>query len=253
MSKIKLEDIINELKDKDWVVLSEAYENLNSEMIFKCPEGHKVYTTWKKLRNKTECPVCKSNIYKDQNSNIVSKKKNDFRVLALDQATRITGYSIYDNNKLIKYGTFETELTDEIERDHALKVWLVNMINNWKPDLVGLEDIQLQNFGEKGKGKEFSNNNGVGIQTYKVLAHLQGILMETCFENRISYVICPPATWRAHCKVTGKTKSDKKRSMQIKVKELFDISVTNDEADAIGIGKYLSEKMGRTVQIVSWE
>ena len=107
MSKIKLNDIIEELKEKNWVVLSEEYENLNSEMTFKCPEGHKVYTTWKKLRTKTECPICKANIYKDQNSNIIPKKKNKFRVLALDQATRITGYSIYDNNKLIKYGIFE--------------------------------------------------------------------------------------------------------------------------------------------------
>lgn len=253
MSKIKLSDIIEELKEKNWTVLSDNYENLNSEMTFKCPEGHKVYASWKKLRAKLECPICKSNIYKDLNSNIISKKKEVFRVLALDQATHITGYSIYDNNKLIKYGVFETDYSDEIERDHSLKVWLINMINNWQPDLIGLEDIQLQNFGEKGKGKEFQDGNGVGIQTYKTLAHLQGILMETCFANKVKYCICPPATWRAHCKVTGKSKSDKKRSMQLKVKELFDISVTNDEADAIGIGKYLSEKQGKTVQIVSWE
>ena len=253
MSKIKLNNIIEELREKKWEVLSEQYENLNSEMVFKCPEGHTVYSTWKKLRNKTECPICKANIYKDQSSNIINKKNNVFRTLALDQATRVTGYSIYDNNKLVKYGVFETNLSDEIERDHSLKVWLINMINNWKPDLIGLEDIQLQNFGEKGKGKEFCSANGVGIQTYKTLAHLQGILMETCFENKVSYVVCPPATWRAYCKVTGKSKADKKRSMQLKVKELFDISVTNDEADAIGIGKYLAEKMGRTTQIISWE
>ena len=41
--------------------------------------------------------------------------------------------------------------------------------------------------------------------------------------------------------------------MQLIVKELFDISVSNDEADAIGIGKYVAETKQKKKKIVNWE
>ena len=104
-----------------------------------------------------------------------------------------------------------------------------------------------------GGNSEFNPKNGVGLQTYKVLAHLQGILMETCYELNLTYTICSPASWRAHCNVKGKTKSDKKKSMQINVKNWFDVSVTNDEADAIGIGKYVADSYNPKPEIISWE
>ena len=45
--------------------LSKEYHNLDSELVFKCNEGHEVYASWKRMRNKLECPVCKTNVYKD--------------------------------------------------------------------------------------------------------------------------------------------------------------------------------------------
>ena len=33
----------------------------DEELEFECNEGHKVFTTWKKLRNKTLCPICEKN------------------------------------------------------------------------------------------------------------------------------------------------------------------------------------------------
>ena len=44
-----------------------------------------------------------------------------------------------------------------------------------------------------------------------------------------------------------------KKSMQLLVKEWHDISVTNDEADAVGIGKYLSNLIIKEKEIVNWE
>ena len=36
-------------------------------------------------------------------------------------------------------------------------------------------------------------------------------------------------------------------------KEWFDITVTDDEADAIGIGKYVSEVLNKEIKIYNWE
>ena len=44
-----------------------------------------------------------------------------------------------------------------------------------------------------------------------------------------------------HCGVKGKSRPDKKRSMQRLVKEWFGLNPTEDECDAIGIGKYFSD------------
>ena len=76
-----------------------------------------VCAPWKKIRKLQECPVCKRNKHKTNNALLVEpKKKGVKRVLALDQATHLSGWSIYDGQTLIRYGTFETNQNDEIER-----------------------------------------------------------------------------------------------------------------------------------------
>lgn len=243
MSKIKLEDIRKAAIEQGWNVISEEYKNLDTEMVFKCDEGHQVYAPYKKIRDKWECPICKKNKYNNFEEKIIPKNKTIQRTIGLDQATHITGYSIFDGKELIYAGTFEATAEDEIIRDLEIRNWLIQIIQNWKPDIIGIEDIQLQQF----------NSKMVGVTTYRTLARLQGILMAACEEQGINYTICPPATWRAHCEVKGRTRSDKKRSMQNKVKEWFDISVSDDVADAIGIGKFISDTQKKKVEVFDWE
>ena len=242
MSKIKIDEIRKAAIEHNWVLVSEEYKNLDSELIFKCDEKHKIYLPYKKVRNKWECPICKQNQYNFSNE-IIPKKKLIQRTIGLDQATHITGYSIFDNSQLIYAGIFETTAEDEISRDIEIKNWLIQLIQNWKPDIIAMEGIQLQQF----------NNKIIGVTTYQTLARLQGILMAACRELKIDYIIVPPATWRSHCQVRGRTRADRKRSMQIKVKEWFDITVSDDIADAIGVGKYASDKHKKKVEIFNWE
>lgn len=239
MARITLEAIAQELEQYNWKVLSTQYTNLSTEMEFQCSEGHTVFTTWEKLRKKCECPVCKINTFKNENQVILPKKRNLNRILALDQASYRTGWSIFDGTQLVKYGVFEARGSTEEQHIHSVKVWLTSMIENWKPDLIGIEGIQYQ--------QEF------GVTTFQTLARLQGVLIDLCVELSIPHKICATNTWRAHCKVKGRTRSDKKRSMQNLVKEWFDVSVTDDEADAIGIGKFLADDHAPSVQITNWE
>ena len=243
MSKIKIDDIRKAAIEHNWILLSEEYKNLDSELIFRCNEDHKIYLPYKKVRDKWECPICKQNQYNNFSNEIIPKKKSVQRTIGLDQATHITGYSIFDDGELIYAGIFEAEAEDEISRDIEIKNWFIQLIKNWKPDIIAIEGIQLQQF----------NNKTIGVTTYQTLARLQGILMMTCHEQKIDYVVVPPATWRAHCQVKGRTRADRKRSMQMKVKEWFDITVSDDVADAIGIGKYTNDKHRKKVEIFDWE
>lgn len=239
MAKITIEQIAQELEQDSWKVISTTYTNLNEQMEFKCSEGHSVYTSWGKLRVKRECPICKANKFKNVKPIIIEKNKNVNRILALDQASHICGYSIYDDGKLITYGIFETKTQNEDTRIHEVKEWLISMIDNYQPDVIGIEGIQYQ--------------QSFGVTTFQVLARLQGVLIEECLDQKIPYEICPTNTWRAYCGVKGRTRSDKKMSMQTLVKKWFDISVSDDCADAIGIGKYVAERHQKKTEIVSWE
>ena len=239
MAKIKIETIAEELAADGWQVLSTDYQNLDTEMEFLCSEGHKVYAPWKKIRSKRECPVCRQNQFK-QNLNIIKPKmKGENRVLALDQASHITGYSIFDGPNLVSYGTFEAKETDEAKRFHEIRLWLISMVENWQCDIIGIEGIQYQ--------------QTMGVTTFQTLARLQGVLMDLCIELNIPYVLCPTNTWRAHCGVKGTKRTDKKRSMQLLVKQWYDVTVSDDIADAVGIGKYVTDTNQQKTKIVSWE
>lgn len=244
MAKIKLEDIKDELAADGWLVISDKYENLKSEMTFECPYGHRVFLPWEKLRSKRECPSCKAQSTIKVDNEVLPKSKGVKRTLALDQASKVTGYAVYDNNKLIKYGTFTTSGADEVERFAMVRAWLLSMIRSWKPDYVGIEGIQFQ---EEGGGQK------MGITVFQTLARLQGILMLTCHEEDVPYEVCSTNTWRHTCGVKGKSRTDKKRSMQLLVEQWHKIKVSEDEADAIGIGYHLVNFIQKNTEVTNWE
>lgn len=239
MAKIIIEDIKKEVESKGWKLLSTEYKNLKEDMEFECPEGHTVFSSWEKGRKNLSCPLCIQNPYKELSIKIPQKAKDTRRVFALDQSTKITGWSIFDDDKLISYGIFKTEDTkDEMKRCSEVKSWVLSMIEKAKPDVIGIEGIQYQ--------------ANIGVVTFETLAELKGILRNSLFEHNIQVIVCPTNTWRAHCGVKGKTRSDKKTSMKYLVKTWYDITVSDDIADAIGIGKYVADTAVLRKKVVQW-
>lgn len=248
MSSIKIEQIREEVAKENWQLISTEYKNLDTIMDFICPEGHNVSLPWKKLRNKLICPICSKNTYKNFTEEVLPKKKGVQRILALDQATRITGYSIYDGAQLIKYGTFQANGYNALDRDASVRNWMVSMINAWQIDAVGLEGIQFQD--------NLTGGARMGVTTFEALARLQGILLIACYDLKVPCDSVHTAVWRKHCGVKGKGRADRKKSMQLLAKQWYDISVSEDEADAIGIGKYVAEemfkKLDEPVEMLDW-
>lgn len=244
MARITLSQIQETVSPLGWIVISEEYQNLNTEMHFVCKEGHDIYAPWKSLRETLECPVCKRLNSAISTKEVKSKPRGATRILALDQASHTTGYAIFDDGALATSGTFEAKGNSEIERLSSIKQWLQSMVNSWKPDRIGIEGIQFQ---EEGGGR------AMGVTVFETLAHLQGILMMLCYENHIEYSICPTNTWRHACEVKGRSRANKKKSMQSLVKQWYGVNVTDDVADAIGIGYYLSHKVIQNTTVQNWE
>ena len=198
LAKIKIDEIRKAAIEHGWELLSTEYKNLDTELNFKCDEGHVVYAPYKKIRDKWECPICQANKYHHFENKVIPKSKKQ-RSIGLDQATHISGYSVFDDKELVRYGTFEAEGAKELERDHNIKEWLISMIQQWKPDIVAIEGIQYQ--------------QDMGVTTFETLARLQGILLDATYEYGVPYLICPTNTWRAYSNVKGRARVDKKRSM----------------------------------------
>ena len=239
MPRISLDEIKSEISTDGWSLVSDKYQNLNSNLEFKCNKGHTVIAPWKKIRENRVCPTCMRERLKTKTFKNTKKKIGEFRILALDQATHTSGYAVFSGKNLIEYGSFTTTDGTDIERSLQVKQWMISLIDQFDIDFVGLEGIQYQ--------------TAVGITTFETLARLQGILAVTCIEEKIPYKIISTNTWRAHCGVKGQSRPDKKRSMQRLVKEWFEIAPTEDECDAIGIGKYFSDIQSPKVEMVDWE
>jgi len=82
----------------------------------KCAAGHTVLAPYKKIRENRICPICMRERLKTKEFHNTKKKKNEYRILALDQATHISGYAVFSNKNLIDFGTFEATAADQIER-----------------------------------------------------------------------------------------------------------------------------------------
>jgi Holliday junction resolvasome RuvABC endonuclease subunit len=156
------------------------------------------------------------------------------RVLALDQSLKVTGWSVYEDNKLIDYGTFSISPSKPIEQRLAqVQQELNELVHKYEEfDFVVLEGCQLQ----------MGN-----VETFRKLCYVQAVIIEWCYFNNIKYDIYSPSHWRSIIKNNyqvsfGRKRAEQKEAAVNFVSEHFNISPTEDEADAILIGlSYWSE------------
>lgn len=245
MSTIKIEDIKNEAAQRNWIVVSNKYHNLNELMEFQCNNGHTILLPYKKIRGKFICPICKE-FDGVTEIDIVDTPpiKIGKRILALDQSTRVTGYAIFDDEKLISYNFITLKDRNIPVRFIQLRNWLEKMIDLWRPDCVLLEDIQLQEEEKEG---------GKGSNTFKILAENLGVLEAMLTERAQPYEVIHTSTWRHSEQITGKNRSERKSQGQERVKKCYQIDVTDDVSDAILIGRhYILKDKNPEIKILQW-
>ena len=228
---INIYSVTNHLEQEGWKLISDTYKNLNTELEMQCPKGHKQLQTYANWRKHMICQQCMAgDPYKIKKNKVPIKKIDTTRILALDAATGTTGYAIFDNTELVNYGTYKTDSTKDITtRINSVKQWLRAMIEEINPDFIGLQNVQLQTFGQ-GEAQ---------VKTYNALARLQGVLLDTIFEACIDHDLVYATQWRKYCDVgDGRGRENKKKQAQDKVKLWYQQDCTQDQADAICIGKY---------------
>lgn len=231
--KITHYQVAQEATERGWELISESYHNLNEDLEFKCPKGHLVHIPYKDWRIKHSCYECEKEPFDSSRSSI--EKTGQKRTLIFDQATKTSGWAVFDGVKLNDFGAKNISGSTTDIRINKTKKWIEEMITMWQPDVVAIEDIFY---------KECEKSQAAGpenlLMVFKVLAKLQGVICDTLYEKKIKYYICPPAKWREFCEVKGVSRSDKKRSAQLQVEKKYGVQVGQDEADVICIGRYVT-------------
>ena len=147
-------------------------------------------------------------------------------LMGIDASTKDTGYSIFDNSKLIKYGNIAASSSDVIARISKITKELQQILTQYHPDKVYIEDIMPADV----------HNN---IEIYKKLTYLQGFIVTILHSLNIPYVLITASHWRKACgiKTGAKIKRATLKEEDINfVAVKFGITTNDDIADAIGIG-----------------
>jgi Holliday junction resolvasome RuvABC endonuclease subunit len=152
--------------------------------------------------------------------------------LALDQSSNISGYSVWKDRNLIEYGKvkFDGEFIDRVV---SLKNWMKDKIEELESE--GLVEVIIEEIQEQSN-----------MQTFKMLAMVQGVLLAELAEQKIKFHLVYASSWKANSGIKGANRTEQKRNTQEYILQKYGKKVTQDEADAICIGEYVSTK------IINW-
>lgn len=212
------------IQSKGFVLVDDSgYKNMDSKILVRCPHGHEFTTSIAAVKHVSfECPKCNHEIVYDAKG-VPPKEPGIFRVIAFDQATEHFGLSVFDSGKLVYYSLYTFTGTLDVRLVSITKLIRDIVLKLWEPDFICFEDIQYEQ---------------KGILTFKVLAQLIGIITVLCKEKNIPYEIVSPNVWRKYCGTAGKNRREEKLLSVAKVKEGYNITVGDDVAEAILIGRY---------------
>lgn len=152
------------------------------------------------------------------------------RLLALDQASKCTGWAIFENGELKSYGKISLDDPNTDTRLVQLRQSIQTLVADYNIDEVIFEDIQQQN--------NVANN----VQTFKVLAEVYGVVSELLQENHIPHSTVLAASWKSTLGIKGRTRAEQKKNAQLYVEQNYGIHVIQDIADAVCIGTHHIKK-----------
>lgn len=189
------------------------------------------------------------------------------KILALDQSSTATAYSIMQDGKLIDYGLIKPKSSKRVagvtikEEPHLITITMPEeeydttllrisyicdmvkkLIKKTKPNRVAFEEIYVApSFNPITKRMDYSR---VNISGFRSLSRLQGQLSRILWESEIPYDIILEQTWiTAFGKYNSKIKrEERKADVMAKVNEMYGLDITVDDiSDAIGIAYYVSQ------------
>lgn len=147
----------------------------------------------------------------------------------MDQSTKHTGWSFWIDENLINYGVIDVDEDDPaFERMKNMSREIAALINKKRPDYVVIEQVQFQR----------------NYKVYSQLSQLQGVIIQLLFERNIPFTLVEPTKWRAYDGIKGAKRKEQKEAAIQTIYNKYNIMVTEDTAEAIGIGLWAVNNIG---------
>jgi Holliday junction resolvasome RuvABC endonuclease subunit len=148
------------------------------------------------------------------------------KILAFDQSTRVTGYSVFDDGQYVCSGVIDLhKITDTDERSKQMSVEICKTIEGNQPDVVIIEEVQQQS----------------NVSTVIKLARIQGVAIGFCAAHNIELHILTPSRWRAALQFRQGPKvkrEELKQQSRDFVKNVLGLTIkSEDENEAIAINE----------------
>lgn len=143
------------------------------------------------------------------------------RIIALDQSTTRTGFSVFVDGKYDHSGLIDKHKNKDLHsRFKEMYEDIYKTIEEERPEIVVIEDTQMQ------------GGNGL---TYKILCQLQGAIIGMCYAMNIEFRVVTPTAWRAalHFRQGPKVKRAELKQQSIEyAKKEFGIDRYEDEIES---------------------
>lgn len=166
---------------------------------------------------------------------------SDKIILTLDLSTKSSGWAIFEGDNLKDYGCITASSTNKWSRIDKMIENLKRILAEYKPQTIVIEDVIPADVGNK-------------IDTYKVLTYLQGYVLHTLDNEKITDIIFYTSSeWRSKCGIKtgpGVRRDILKPKDVAFVKRQYGIDVNDDVADAIAIGYAFLHPVKQTSEIV---
>lgn len=136
-----------------------------------------------------------------------------------------------EDGKIIDYGTIKSNDPDYVIRGHYMAEFVRVLFSKYGSfDIVVIEELKV-------------------LKNQKVLAMLgviQGMVIRECFSSQVEFV--PPTMWRKPYGLNGKREEAKKKAIQYCKDKGVEVN-TDDEAEAILLGKYFSKRVDSNLSV----
>lgn len=147
------------------------------------------------------------------------------KVLAFDQSTKISAYSIFIDGKYVECGVIDLhKMRDTSERVRAMGVELCKTIGKYNPDKVVIEEVAQQS----------------NALTLKLLARIQGIIIGFCAAHNIETYIVEPSKWRSVLRFhqgAGVKRAELKAQAIEYIKSVYGLELSEDECESCCINE----------------
>lgn len=146
------------------------------------------------------------------------------KLLAFDQATKITGWAVLEDGTPVRYGHIdECDVDSPAARIREMYLSIARLVDEEQPDLLIFEAVQQQ----------------ANAKTMLMLSQLQGMCLGKAYSAGVDVYSPLPVEWRkileykqgAHVK-----RAELKQQSKDYVQSHFNIVATEDECEAICIG-----------------